>query len=157
MIVAPARVDDLEAIVALELDGFTHARWSREAWAAELCGSDRCVLVSRDADQRVVAVATFQFVDDFADLLRVVVASDRRRQGIARRLLAAGMQWAQACGAARMLLEVDETNMPARAAYLDLGFEPIDRRADYYGPGLAAIVMERDLSSMSSAAREGVA
>jgi ribosomal protein S18 acetylase RimI-like enzyme len=149
MIVTRARLDDLEGIVALEADGFDHGGWSRDSWAAELTGADRQVLAYRDADDRLIAVATLHLIDDFADLLRVIVASDRRGQGIARKLLIAAILMAQASGASRILLEVEEENLPARAVYGRLGFSPIDRRRDYYGADRHAIVMELPITQLS--------
>jgi [ribosomal protein S18]-alanine N-acetyltransferase len=150
MIVSRARFDDLDAIMTLEASGFEHAGWSRDSWATELTASDRQVLAYRDADDRLVAVATLHLVEDFADLLRVIVSPERRGQGIARKLLIASILMAQASGAVRVLLEVEEDNVPARAVYTRLGFCPIDRRRDYYGPGLHALVMELPIRAMSS-------
>lgn len=149
MIVHRARLKDLDAIMALEASGFDHAGWSRESWAGELTEPDRQVLAYRDADDRIVAVATLHIVEDFADLLRVVVAPERRGQGIARKLLIASILMAQASGAVRILLEVEDDNAPALAVYARLGFTPIDRRRDYYGPGLHALVMELPIEALS--------
>jgi [ribosomal protein S18]-alanine N-acetyltransferase len=149
MIVSRARLDDLDAIMTLESSGFEHAGWSRDSWAGELSGADRQVLAYRDADDRLVAVATLHLIEDFADLLRVVVAPERRGQGIGRKLLIASILMAQASGAVRILLEVETDNLPALAVYTRLGFSPIDRRRDYYGPGLHALVMELPIESLS--------
>jgi ribosomal-protein-alanine N-acetyltransferase len=149
MIVHRARFKDLDAIMALEASGFDHAGWSRESWAGELTEPHRQVLAYRDADDRIVAVATLHIVEDFADLLRVVVAPERRGQGIARKLLIASILMAQASGAVRILLEVEDDNAPALAVYARLGFTPIDRRRDYYGPGLHALVMELPIEALS--------
>ncbi len=149
MIVTRARLADLDPIVALEADGFDHDGWSRDSWADELTGTDRQVLAYRDADDRLIAVATLHLVDDFADLLRVIVAPERRGQGIARKLLIAAILMAQASGAVRILLEVEEENLPARAVYARLGFSPIDRRRDYYGAGRHAIVMELPINRLA--------
>ncbi len=159
MIVSRARVDDLDAIMALEASGFEHAGWSRDSWAGELTASDRQVLAYRDADDRLVAVATLQLVEDFADLLRIIVAPERRGQGIARKLLIASILLAQASGAVRVLLEVQQDNAPARAVYTRLGFSAIDRRRDYYGPGLHALVMELPIEALpeSTGSRKEVA
>ncbi len=149
MIVFHAQEGDLDAIMALEESGFDHARWSRESWGAELTAPDRQVLAYRDAEGVLVAVATMQLVDDFGDLLRVVVAPERRGQGIARKLLLASILMAQASGAVRILLEVEEENGPALSVYGRLGFSPIDRRRDYYGAGRHAIVMELPIDASS--------
>jgi len=151
VIVFRAKVEDLDAIMDLEASGFDHAGWSRDSWAGELTASDRQVLAYRDVDDRLVAVATLHLVADFGDLLRVVVAPERRGQGIARKLLIASILMAQAKGAVRILLEVEEDNAPAHAVYVRLGFSPIDRRRDYYGPGHHALVMELPIESLSYA------
>lgn len=149
MIITRARLADLDAIMALEADGFDHSPWSRDSWLTELAGEDRQVLGYRDADDRLIAVATIQLIDDFADLLRIVVAPERRGQGIGRKLLIAAILMAQASGAVRVLLEVEEANGAALAVYRRLGFSPIDRRRDYYGVGLHAIVMELPIDRLS--------
>jgi ribosomal-protein-alanine N-acetyltransferase len=149
VIIFHAHEGDLDAIMALEESGFVHGRWSRESWATELTAPDRQVLAYRDAEGRLVAVVTMQLVDDFGDLLRVVVAPERRGQGIARKLLIASLLMAQASGAVRVLLEVEEDNAPALSVYGRLGFSPIDRRRDYYGPGRHAIVMELPIDASS--------
>jgi len=95
VIVSRAKVDDLDAIMALEASGFDHAGWSRDSWAGELTAPDRQVLAYRDADDRLVAVATLHLVADFGDLLRVVVAPERRGEGIARKLLIASILMAR--------------------------------------------------------------
>lgn len=142
MIISAARVDDLDAVLALEEAGFEPGeRWSRESWLAELEHPERLVLVRHDARGLVVGVATFSLVEDMSDLLRVVVAPDSRGRGIGGSLVRAGMDWAKAVGARRMLLEVRPENAPALRTYEKLGFTALNRRQDYYGTGADALVM----------------
>lgn len=142
MIISAARPGDLDEILTLEEAGFELAqRWSREAWRAELDNADRLVLVRHDARGVVVGVATFSLAADMADLLRVIVAPDSRGRGIGGSLVRAGMEWAKAVGADRMLLEVRPDNTPAVRTYQKLGFATLDRRRDYYGSGVDALVM----------------
>lgn len=150
MIVSRATVDDLDAICTLEAVGFDRSHWSRTAWLAEIESDDRYVVVDRAPDGRVVSVATFSAVADTADLLRIVVAPEERGKGRARALVMAGIQWVQAVGATRLLLEVEVTNDAARELYDRAGFRPIARRDDYYGPGRDAIVCELELPVLSS-------
>lgn len=146
MILARASLADLDAITALEGAGFDHASWSADAWRGEIEADDRLVLVARAlVDGAVIGVATVQTVLDVADLHRVVVRTDRRGEGIGRRLVRAGVEWAAARGARRMLLEVDVANVAARRLYDRLGFEPVSKRRDYYGPGLDAFVLGLEL------------
>lgn len=142
MIISAARASDLDEILILEEAGFdAPQRWSRQAWQAELDNPDRLVLVRHDARGLVVGVATFSLAADMADLLRVIVAPDSRGRGLGGSLVRAGMEWAKAVGANRMLLEVRPDNAPALRAYQKLGFATLDRRRDYYGSGVDALVM----------------
>ena len=139
--IGPAVEADLDAIVALESDGFDDGRWSRASWADALASGRVRVLVARAGDE-VVGVAGLSHVAGVADLDRVVVRSDHRRRGLGRRLVLAGLDWADGVGAGRVLLEVDATNAPAVGLYERLGFVPVGRRPGYYGPGRDALVME---------------
>lgn len=146
MIITHARPDDLAGIVELEKVGFDAGdQWSENAWAEELAGTDRCVLARLDREARIIGVATFRCVGEMADLNRVIVRPDVRGQGIGASLVRAGLDWASAVGARRMLLEVRPDNEPAIALYRRLGFAAITTRHDYYGPGLDGLVMERPL------------
>lgn len=147
MIITHARTDDLADIVGLERLGFDPTeQWSQEAWAEELANPDRYVLARLDADARIIGVATFGHVEEMADLHRVVVHPDARGRGIGASLVRAGLEWAAAVGAQRMLLEVRPDNEPAVGLYRRLGFEPVTTRRDYYGPGRDAVVMLRPLA-----------
>jgi ribosomal protein S18 acetylase RimI-like enzyme len=53
---------------------------------------------------------------------RLAVAPQRRRQGVARRLLAALGAWARECGADRAVLQVATHNEPAIRLYEAMGF-----------------------------------
>jgi ribosomal-protein-alanine N-acetyltransferase len=146
MIISHARPDDLAGIVALEMVGFdAEERWSETAWADELAAHDRYVLVRFDVNDTIIGVATFSHVAEMSDLNRVIVHPEFRGRGIGASLVRAGLDWASAVGARRMLLEVRPDNEPAVALYRRLGFEPVTTRRDYYGPGHHALVMLRTL------------
>lgn len=150
MIIQHAREEHLDGILALERDGFsTGEQWSRNAWAEELAADDRLVLAHTAADGEVVGVANFGCVEDMADLHRVVVQRDVRGRGVATQLIRAGIEWAEALGASRMLLEVRTDNDPAVELYSRLGFDRISLRRDYYGPGLDAVVMLRPIAAQA--------
>ena len=147
MIITHARLTDLADILELEQEGFdTSEQWSESAWAEELASPDRHVLARLDRDARIIGVATFSYVEDMADLHRVIVRPDARGQGIGASLVRAGIDWAGAVGARRMLLEVRPDNEAAVALYRRLGFAPVTTRRDYYGPGRDALVMLRKLA-----------
>ncbi len=67
-----------------------------------------------------------------ATLENMAVASSWQRQGIGRRLLAAGLLWCRAHGSAAMFLEVRKSNRPAVALYERAGFSVVGNRPGYY-------------------------
>jgi ribosomal-protein-alanine N-acetyltransferase len=136
----PARLDDLPAILRLEAEGFgPDERWSERSWSGELLGQGRTVLVARGAQPAgVIALST---VGEVADLHRVVVAPAYRRQGLALRMVRAGLLAVRHLGARLVMLEVEWTNLGAIALYQRLGFEQVRVRRDYYGPGRDALIL----------------
>ncbi|SMX98947.1 Acetyltransferase (GNAT) family protein [Brevibacterium sp. 239c] len=74
------------------------------------------------------------------DVMTIATTEAGRGKGIARRLLQAGIDWAQSRGAEVVHLEVDEHNEPALGLYRSCGFSEWGRRPDYY-PGADAILM----------------
>jgi ribosomal-protein-alanine N-acetyltransferase len=79
---------------------------------------------------------------DEAEILTLATMEHARRQGIARRVLAAGLDWAEAAGAMRVFLEVSEGNAPARALYAAAGFTACGVRRRYYADGSDALVLQ---------------
>jgi ribosomal-protein-alanine N-acetyltransferase len=67
-----------------------------------------------------------------AELLTLAVAPEARRQGIARRLLAAFDARAHAAGAETAFLELSAANEAALAAYRGCGWQDAGRRRGYY-------------------------
>lgn len=80
-----------------------------------------------------------------AYVAEIAVAPEHRREGRARRLIAATFGRLRDEGCSRIRLAVHPENEPARRLYESLGFEEVRREADYYADGSEAIVLERDL------------
>ncbi len=81
-----------------------------------------------------------------AEIYRIAVREDKRRLGIAGRLMRAVIERSRSLGTKRLLLEVRETNLPAIALYEGLGFKTYHRRKDYYKEPLCdALMMDMEL------------
>lgn len=143
--VSVAGLQDLASLAALENSFPQGQRWSHDSWQSELAATNRHVLVCRQHGV-IEAAATFAMSDDVVDLHRIVTSPTARRRGLARQLLAAGIEWARTSGAARILLEVEGTNAAALALYETEGFRRIAERYDYYGVGAHAVILERAMS-----------
>jgi ribosomal protein S18 acetylase RimI-like enzyme len=94
-------------------------------------------------DERTVGFLQARCVFDDAEIDYVAVARAHRGKGIAGALLGAFETASLALGASRLLLEVGERNVIARALYKGQGYEPVGRRENYYKGGEAAIVYEK--------------
>ncbi len=71
-----------------------------------------------------------------AEVLTLCTDPAHRRQGHARAVLRLFEAQARAADIEEVFLEVAETNLPARALYAALGYQPRGYRKDYYqGPG----------------------
>ena len=137
-----ATAADLAALAALDAEVFGADAWSRASWADELAAATRHVELVADDAGAVLAYVVVMVVADVADLQRIGVAAGARRSGLARRLLEAAVIEAQRRGAQRLLLEVEAANSAAIALYEAAGFAPLHRRADYYGSGRDALVLQ---------------
>jgi ribosomal-protein-alanine N-acetyltransferase len=86
---------------------------------------------------------------DSPDLARVVtldVNPSFRRRGLGQKLLDTLLARLAASGATRALLEVDVRNSGAIAFYRKLGFAECGRVPSYYGRGLDAFEMSRNIA-----------
>lgn len=138
--IRPAGTEDLVVLRALETACFGRDAWGEEALEGELAGvpETRCVLTAEDPEavgdpcDVIVGYASLLAVDATADVQRIAVRPDRRREGIGQLLLDALLETARERGCAEALLEVRDDNAAAIAMYEAVGFEEIARRRGYY-------------------------
>lgn len=116
-----------EALAALHGAAFLWPRpWSAGEFAA---------LLAQPTTRLYTAPGAFllcQMLAGEGEVLTLATHPSARRQGRAEGLLAAFIAAAQTEGAARLVLEVAESNTPAQALYRKAGFAEIARRPRYY-------------------------
>jgi ribosomal-protein-alanine N-acetyltransferase len=129
-----ATLNDVPAIFAIERSAPSAAHWTSEQYT-ELLGSG-IVLVSEEAvAEEAGQISGFVCAKPVAgewEIENVVVAAQLLRRGIADRLLQELIQRAESEPAAAILLEVRESNLPARRLYEKRGFREVGRRRTYY-------------------------
>jgi ribosomal-protein-alanine N-acetyltransferase len=129
-----AALNDVPAIFAIERSAPSAAHWTSEQYT-ELLGSG-IVLVSEEAvAEEAGQISGFVCAKPVAgewEIENVVVAAQLLRRGIADRLLQELIQRAESEPAAAILLEVRESNLPARRLYEKRGFREVGRRRTYY-------------------------
>jgi [ribosomal protein S18]-alanine N-acetyltransferase len=89
-----------------------------------------------------VGFAVARVVADEAELLLIGIHPAHRRAGHGRMLLDHVAEALRVAGAARLFLEVAENNEAATAFYRKAGFEPVGRRAKYYGSADALVLVK---------------
>ncbi|MEJ0014919.1 MAG: tRNA (adenosine(37)-N6)-threonylcarbamoyltransferase complex dimerization subunit type 1 TsaB [Actinomycetota bacterium] len=137
---------DLVDIYALEKTVYLIDPWSFTQFKEEYAGVSRQYLVA-EFDGKIVGYAGVMVAGDVTDILTLTVAPEFRRRGIARELLKRMIDWSRNQKVEGMMLEMREGNLEAEPLYLAHGFRELAKRADYYGPGITAVVMRKELHS----------
>jgi ribosomal-protein-alanine N-acetyltransferase len=124
-----ADFNDLPAILAIEQQSPSAAHWTSKQYN-ELFGNG-IVLVAEEAGKLGGFVCAKAVAGEW-EIENVVVAVEFLRRGIANELLRRLIERAQNGAAAAILLEVRESNGPARRLYEKCGFCEVGRRRAYY-------------------------
>jgi [ribosomal protein S18]-alanine N-acetyltransferase len=151
MKVREATSRDLPRILEIERLAFAQP-WSLDSFRRELLLPFSRILVAADGQSAAVGQpAGFLcrwLVADECHILNVAVHPERRRGGIAMALMMEAVDEAKAKYIRLVTLEVRRSNVAARSLYRKLNFNERRLRANYYGPGEDAIVMELHLGGV---------
>lgn len=135
---------DLIPIWGLEKSIYLDDPWSLEQFKEEFAGKSRQYLIAEFAGT-IVGYAGVMRAGEVTDILTLTVDPSFRRRGIAREFLKRMVDWSRNQGVDAMMLEMRVGNLEAEPLYLAQGFRKISKRANYYGPGLDALVMRKEL------------
>ena len=135
---------DLVEIYVLEQDIYHDDPWSMDQFKEEFAAKSRQYLVA-EFEGKVIGYAGVMLVGDVTDILTLTVSPQHRRKGIAREFLKRMIDWSRNHKAEAMMLEMRVGNIEAEPLYLEYGFRKIAERKDYYGPGITAVVMRKEL------------
>ena len=91
------------------------------------------------------AFALGRVAADEVELILIATDPERRRRGLARRMLREFEAEARARGAVSGFLEVNEANAGARALYVSEGWCEVAWRENYYGGEGTALVLRKEL------------
>ncbi len=136
---------DLVTIFDLEKRSYAYDAWSMVQLKEEFAGKNRWYLVA-EKEGKVVGYVGGLLIGNVTDVLTLTVDPSQRRNGIGRELLRRLIDWSRTQKVEALMLEMRVDNVEAQPLYLSFGFVEISRRPDYYGPGITAIVMRKDLT-----------
>jgi ribosomal-protein-alanine N-acetyltransferase len=135
------------AVAAAVHAGCFESAWNEAAMAEILAMPGSFGALALVGDQPVGLVIVLAVATE-AEILTLAVLPKFRRRGMASRLLAWVVDRLSGSGSQRLLLEVAEDNVAARALYGKHGFAQVGHRPSYYGRlagTAAAIVLARTL------------
>ena len=135
MLIRKATPEDIAVIRKLERDSETAAHWGEREYDALFAAEAPRRLALLAAEERsapILGFAIARCADDEWEIENLVVEGERRRQGVGSALISELVREARRSGAAAVLLEVRESNAPARRLYEKIGFNIVGRRPGYY-------------------------
>ena len=133
-------LDDAAQLAQLHGLAFVDGAWSKSAFADLLAQKTVTALGNQDG------FILLQNLPDGVEILTLAVHPDKRRRGVARRLMAHMMT---ALRPAKIWLDVAADNYPAQALYSGFGFIEYGRRSKYYkragNSAIDAVLMRLDM------------
>ena len=133
-------VSDAGSIARLEAEIFTDA-WSERDIISTISTEGGMCYTAID-DDGICAYIIARQIPPEGEIYRIAVKNEKRRHGVAYRLLSYAIKCERARGLEVLFLEVRESNTPARNFYKSFGFREIGRRKGYYKlPSEDAIIM----------------
>jgi ribosomal-protein-alanine N-acetyltransferase len=129
VVIRSASLNHVPAILAIEQQARGAAHWTSEQYKKLVGGG--VVLVAEEAGQLCGFVCAKVIAGEW-EIENVVVAAEFLRRGIANGLVRELIQRAIEEAASAILLEVRESNLPARRLYEKHGFREVGRRRVYY-------------------------
>ena len=142
-----ANVFDLPVFASLDKELFPYSPWTAGQYKEEFSNPTRHFVVAVDEKQSIIGYAgVFAPGKTVADILTVGVVPVHRGNGIAKELMSLISNWAKSQGSTAMMLEVKTDNVDAIGLYESLGYVKLNIRNNYFGAGLDALVMRKELS-----------
>ena len=140
---------DLPAVVSLEREIFKKEAWSVGQFKEELAGMPltRYYVIAEDDSNNLIGYGGIaQGAPNFeADIHTLAVAENARRKGVGRAIMSELEKWAIDRKANEIFLEMRTSNIEAKPLYESLGYKVISTRKNYYGSGIDAYVMQKEV------------
>ena len=139
-------MEDAAAIAEMDHQIFSDA-WSEKS-VLDTMNQKNAVCLTAEKAGRIIGYVLSYTAADEAEIARIAVAEEFRRQGTARAILRELENVCSSKGVKKLLLDVRESNREARAFYTDMGFQEDGiRRRFYENPQEDGILMSRELGS----------
>lgn len=130
MILRPAECRDAVAVAQIDNAGFAEG-WSVDYFQDEIDNPIARLIVAEES-AKIYGFLLLWLMPPQAELLRMAVTPERRRTGIAARLLSNMFDLLERENVHEVFLEVRRSNQAARNLYGKAGFQDCGMRSNYY-------------------------
>ena len=125
-------LDDLDDVIKIEELSYGEHHWSRESFVGELENKLSFYNCAKTQDGQCVGYMGMWKILDEAHVTNLAIHPDFRRKGIAKILLANGLEECYREKIKYLTLEVRASNSNAIALYESFGFKSLGLRKKYY-------------------------
>lgn len=136
--------NDISNIAVLEKSVFSDA-WTKQSIYETFCQNQAFIVVA-ESEGKLVGYCIVYYALDEGEIARIAVDEKVRRQGVGRGLLDYVCECCKEKQIGRLLLDVRESNVGARAFYQQYGFAEDGIRKNFYEqPKENAVLMSRNI------------
>lgn len=149
LVVRELKVEDSAAVAEMEQQIFSDP-WSEKS-VMETVQQKQAVCFAAEKAGHILGYLLVYHAADEAEIARIAVQKEARRQGVAGKLMLALENYCEEHQIVKLLLDVRESNETARNFYTENGFaEDGIRQGFYSNPSEDAVLMSRQLGTGSS-------
>ncbi len=131
--------------LCIELDqNIFKGLWTKSQWEREIRDPKRICLGAFES-KKLLALCSGWFILNELHITVLGVNPLHQRKGLGTLILSNIIYKAKLHGINKIILEVKETNEPAKALYKDLGFNIAGHRSQFYSDGSNAIIFIKNL------------
>lgn len=136
-----ADLNDLDDMVAIENEWQDYPKWGKNGFLKEFEKNFSRTFVFVD-DDTIYGFINFWELDDIIEINSIVVSHRRLRSSIGSMLIDFAIDCAKKGGCKRIILDVNEKNIPAISLYKKKGFRVYNTRKKYYDLKYDSLLME---------------
>ena len=119
--------------------------WSKSQWERELTDPKRiCLGIIELENEKLLGLCCAWLVIDELHITLIAVDPKYQRRGLGKFLLSEIINRQRSLKTNQILLEVKETNEPAKAFYKSMGFKMIGNRTNFYKDGSDALLLIKE-------------
>jgi ribosomal-protein-alanine N-acetyltransferase len=136
---------DIKTIFSIEKESFEKP-WSLKMFEEEIIDNDKASYFVVEYNTEMIGYAGYWHILDEAHITNIAIRPAYQNMGIGRLILGYLLEVFGNEGIKKASLEVREKNLAALKLYEDAGFRVGGKRKGYYGNGINALIMWKDVN-----------